>query len=252
MTLYRFDAGVDLGDLRQDARRAMEGWDWSHGAFGHVLSLAAPSDLHPSARYRYHNYPCTGLLSRLPHLRAVFDRFACDKVSFRLLRREPASAYAWHTDRWKGRGVVRFQIPIASGPEAFLVTTDYVHESQVKGGERRLSLERYDAFARDNAGHVERHYLEPGRLHYFDTTRVHTLVNPGQAERVTLSFDLVANDWLLERFPMIAGEIGGGLEPARPGPGAANLALQWTLSRVHPLRGTLRRWRARHATDTRS
>ncbi len=245
MMLYRFDAGVPLEGLRADAWRAMAGWDWSRGAFGHVLSLASAGDLHPSARYRYHNYPCTGLLSQLPHMRAMFDSLDCEKVSFRLLRREPASAYAWHTDRWKGPGVVRFQVPIISGPDAFLVTTTYTSEDQVRGAGRVLTAGTFDAFAAANAGHFARHHLEPGVLYYFNTTLVHTLVNPGDSQRVTLSFDLVANDWLRQRFAVVAGELGDDATVRPPVPGPAGRALDWSLSRLHPVRTGLRRWRQR-------
>ena len=244
MNLHRYDLPVSLDGLREDATRALEGWDWSRGAFGHALSLPATRDLHPYARHRYHNYPCTGLLERCPHLRAVFDALRCDKVSFRLLRREPASAYAWHTDRWKGPGVVRFQIPIVSDAEAFLVTTDYDHEDQVCGVGRVLTADTYARFADANAGHFARHYLEPGRLHYFDTTRVHTLVNPGPGERLTLSFDLVANSWLREQFPVIVAELGAGPTPVLPRPGPLEQGWAWALAQLHPLRTRARRWKS--------
>jgi len=246
VNLHRYDIGVPLAGLREDARRAADGWDWSRGAFGHALSLPARGDLHPSGRYRYHNHPCTGLLDRLPHLRGVFDGLECEKVSFRLLRREPSSAYAWHTDQWKGRGVVRFQIPIVSDADVFLVTTDYDHQRQVRGVGPVLTPETFDAFAAANAGHFERHSLEPGLLHYFDTTHVHTLVNPGPGERITLSFDLVANDWLRERFPPIVGELGGHAGGPES-PGRLTQAGAWAAAQFHPLRSWARRRRQTHA-----
>jgi len=246
--LHRYDVHVPLDGLREDARRAVERWDWNRGAFGHALSLPSSRDLHPYARHRYHNYPCTGILDRCPHLRAVFDALLCEKVSFRLLRREPASAYAWHTDRWKGPGVVRFQIPIVSDSEAFLVTTDYDHEDRVRGVGRVLTADTYETFAAANAGHFARHYLEPGLLHYFDTTRVHTLVNPGPGERLTLSFDLVANAWLRERFPAVAEELGQGPPAVLPRPGLLAQGSAWALAQLHPARTRARQWmRQRHA-----
>ncbi len=245
MTLHRYDVPVSLEGLREDAGLAVTGWDWNRGAFGHALSLPAKGDLHPYARHRYHNYPCTGILDRCPHLRAVFDALHCEKVSFRLLRREPASAYAWHTDRWKGPGVVRFQIPIVSDAEAFLVTTDYDHEDHVRGLGRVLTADTFELFAEANAGHFARHYLEPGLLHYFDTTRVHTLVNPGPGERLTLSFDLVANRWLREQFPAIAAELGEGPAATLPRPGPLGQSSAWALSQLHPLRTRVRHWARR-------
>ena len=251
MNLHRYDVGIPLDGLREDARRAMDGWDWTRGAFGHALSLPAAGDLHPYARHRYQNHPCTGLLDRCPHLRAVFDLLKCEKVSFRLLRREPASAYAWHTDRWKGAGVVRFQIPIVSDTDAFLVTTDYDHEDQVREVGRVLTADTFDTFAAANAGRFRRHFLEPGWLHYFDTTRVHTLVNPGPGERVTLSFDLVANQWLRDQFPAIEAELGSDGRATLPRPGRIALAQAWALAQLHPLRTRANRWRhQRRASQT--
>jgi hypothetical protein len=252
VTLSHYDLGIPLEGLREDARRAVAGWDWNRGAFGHALSLPASRDLHPYARHRYHNHPCAGLLGRCPHLRAVFEMLLCEKISFRLLRREPASAYAWHTDQWKGPGVVRFQIPIVSDADAFLVTTDYTHEDQVRGVGRVLSADTFATFAEANAGHFARHTLEPGLLHYFDTTRVHTLVNPGPGQRLTLSFDLVANDWLRARYPAIRAEVGEGPLAALPRPGSIDQAGAWALSQLHPLRTRIRRWRHRRHTGPAS
>lgn len=239
MQVYAFDVGVPLEALVRDAHAATRDWDWRRGAYGHALSLPLARDLHPSARYRYPNTPSTGRLDRCPALRAVFDSFQCEKVSFRLLRRPPHSAYGWHTDEWKGAGVVRFQIPIVSDAQSFLVTTDYRHVEEIRGDRHPLRPEAFDDFARANAGHVAKHALQPGRLHYFDTTFVHTLVNGGDGERLTLSFDLVANAWLRARFPAIAGELGGDMLAAPQDPGRWQLAGAWLLAQFHPLRTRL-------------
>src|SRR5205085_7106927 len=122
------------------------------------------------------------------------------------------------TDRWKGAGVVRFQVPILSDPAAFLVLTDYTSADQVVGSDI-LTPAGFESFAAANAGHFATHRFEPGRLHYFDTSVVHTLVNPAPVDRVTLSFDLVANDWVHARFPQIRDEIGDPPTPALPHPG---------------------------------
>lgn len=247
MNLHRYDLDVRLEALVADTRHAVERWDWSRGAYGHALSLPSYRQLHPYARYGYENFPCAGLLDECPVLRAIFDGLRCEKVSFRLLRREPGSAYGWHTDRWKGDGVVRFQIPVVSDQRAFLVTTDYDSVDQL-GDEssQRLSEGSFPAFADAHAGHVRKHHLETGRLHYFDTSRVHTLVNPGPGERITLSFDLVANDWLLARFPEVRDEIDGAARPL-PRPGRLGSALAFARSRFYPLRTAGRRWSQRRA-----
>jgi hypothetical protein len=247
MDLYRHDLDVPLEGLVAETQRATEGWDWSRGAFGHALSLPAYRQLHPFGRYSYQNFPCAGLLGDLPLFSGIFDQLDCEKVSFRLLRRGPSTAYDWHTDRWKGLGVVRFQIPIVSGETAFLVTTDYESKDQVRGVQSgRLSEESFDDFARANAGHFRRHHFEPGKLYYFDTTRVHTLVNPGPGERITLSIDLVANDWVLARFPEVRAEIGDGPIEPLPRPGPLRRGLSFTRSLLYPLRN-----RARHRLRSR-
>lgn len=87
--------------------------------------------------------------------------------------------------------------------------------------------------------------LEPGRLHYFDTTRVHTLVNPGPSQRITLSFDLVANAWLRERFPAILQELQGQSPGTVAAPSRPSLALAWGVSRLYPLRSRAGQWRRR-------
>jgi hypothetical protein len=138
--------------------------------------------------------------------------------------------------------VVRFQVPIVSDDAAFLVTTDFDSVDQVRGGgSGRLSADSFDDVARANAGHLRRHHLEPGRLCYFDTTHVHTLVNPGPGERLTLTVDLVVNDWVLDRFPQVRAEIGGAEVPSLPRPGRLRSGLAFARSRVYPLRNRARR-----------
>ena len=241
-----YDLGIPVEDLEREARRAVEGWDWRRGAWGHALSLPRHRDLHPYHRFSYQNFPCTGLLDELPLFRRIFDELECDKVSFRLLRRGPSSSYSWHTDKWKGPGVVRFQVPLLTTDEAYLVTTDYTSPDQVVGP-RFLTDEAFDDFARANEGHFAKHHLEPAKVQYFDTTRVHTLVNPGTGDRITLSFDLVANDWLLERFPAARAELGDGPIPEPPRPGPVSTAVAFARTRLYPLRNRLRSMREAHA-----
>jgi hypothetical protein len=243
MRLHAYDLGLPLDGLVDEARRASADWDWDRGAYGHALSLPDYRDLHPWGRYSYENFPCTARLDRFPLLRGLFDSFQCEKVSFRLLRRGPRTAYAWHADRAKGPGVVRVQVPIVSGPEAFLVTTDYVHAKLVRGSGPPLDEDGFARFAADNAGHFMRHALPPGRLYYFDTTRVHTLVNPGAGERLTLAIDLALNAWLRARFPETAEE-AGGCAAGPPRPGALSVAVAYACSRAFPLRNWARSRRA--------
>jgi hypothetical protein len=65
---------------------------------------------------------------------------------------------------------------------------------------------------------------------------VHTLVNAGPGERITLAFDVLANDWLLARFPEVRAEVGVGLgePPPRPGP-LRSVASAALTRRLHPV-----------------
>ena len=207
MNLHRYDLEVPLDGLVDDTRRAVEGWDWSRGAYGHALSLPAYRQLHPYARYGYENYPCAGLLEELP--RAASD-----------LRRPGVREGLLPAAAPRARLRVRLaHRPLEGRGSGSLPDPDRVRPAGVPGHHRLR--ERGSARGPVVAAAERRSpsqpsrtptpvtsagtRLEPGRLHYFDTTRVHTLVNPGPSERITLSFDLVANDWLLARFPAIRG-----------------------------------------------
>lgn len=236
MELHCYDLGLSLERLVADARTAAEGWDWDRGAFGQALSLPEAASIHPFRRHSFQNHPYAGALGRCGYFREIFDDLRCEKVSFRLLRLGPGSAYGWHHDRWKGPGVVRFQIPILTTPDDVLVVTDYERVDQVRPDPSiDVRGPGFAAFARVNEGHYRVHHLTPGKLHYFDTSRVHTLVNAHGNARITLSFDLHANDWLRARFPAIgpeAGEPGGEL----PRLDRWRLALARGAAGLHPLR----------------
>lgn len=246
MELYRYDVGYSLEALRADARRATRDWDWPRSAHGHVLSLPRARDIAPSGRYRYQNYPYADRLDDCPAFREIFDSFASPKVSFRLLRRAPGSSYALHHDRWKGPGGARFQVPIFTDPEARLVLTSFRDVEEIPLPIRRLlksgDFENAAAVAPDR---IRIHPLEPGILYHFDTTRVHTLFNPGENERIVLSFDLLVNDWLLENYPEIAAEVESAAPSARTW-SRTSLLREYGLSFLHPLRNSLQRWRGTH------
>jgi len=201
----------DADRLVRDLETATEGWDWARGAYGHALSLPGRTDLHAASREHYNNLPYADVLQRCAYFRWVFHSFACEKASFRLLRRPPRTCYGWHTDRDKGSDVIRFQIPIVTNPESWLVVTDFDTFEDIRGFEDRLSeADTYDAFSRFkdlNQGRYRLHALKPGTLYYFDTRRFHTLVNEGGETRYTLSIDVVANDWLVRTYPVVAAEL---------------------------------------------
>ena len=154
----------------------------------------------------------------------------------------PGSAYTWHTDSHKGQGIVRFQIPLLTDGSDFLLTTDYREVDEVQGTPVvPVDEESFERFSHANAGHFARHQLEAGRLHYFNTSRVHTLVNPGPSERITLSFDLAVNDWLLARFPEIRTEVGDGPAEPVPLPGPLRSTLSAAVTHLYPVRNLARR-----------
>src|SRR5262249_18635091 len=116
----------------------------------------------------------------------------------------PHSAYAFHDDKDRGGSIARFQIPINTSKDAFLLIADNgldierfdIDSSGFKGnqnGDLWFDMEQLRDACSDA---VELFYLEAGCVNYFDTDQVHTLINGSDEERVTLSFDLVMNDWL--------------------------------------------------------
>ena len=218
MKLHCQDMGYSVAELSRDAETASQGWDWAQGAYGHTLSLPSSQDLDPRGRNNSSNLPFSGALGRCPAFRAVLDGFECAKSSFRLLRRRGRTSYGWHHDRDKGPGVVRMQIPIVDEQGSELVVTDYDSFEQIRGGKRRIQdLDYFESFQRKNAGHFRIFRLQTGLLYYFNTNKLHDLLNRGTGDRLTLSIDLVVNDWVLDRFPATREELEGTL--ARPEPG---------------------------------
>jgi hypothetical protein len=243
MMLHSHRLDISLEHMKRDVGIATDGWDWARGAHGHALSLPARHEVHFYNRYKYTNYPYRDVLDRCSSFREVFDWFQCPKLAFRLLRRGSNSAYSWHADRRKGPGVVRMQIPIVSNDRVFVFITDYTSSDQVIGPKAELLDEAsVETLLSRNAGHMERHELEPGVLHYFNTSRVHTVVNHGDSHRITLAMDLLANDWLRERFPEVQAEAGDGSIPI-PRPGrAARLVEAATARLTHRPRVLARRF----------
>jgi hypothetical protein len=54
-------------------------------------------------------------------------------------------------------------------------------------------------FGRRFKGRYDSYQLEIGRMYHFDVTKIHTLFNEGDTDRVTLLIDLKINGWL-EKF----------------------------------------------------
>lgn len=209
MQLHAYDMGYSLERLRHDCEVASRDWDWSKGAYGHTLSLPSKDELHAIGQENSNNVPFSGFLDRCAYFRQIFDQLECDKTSFRLLRRTGGTSYGWHTDTDKGQGVVRFQVPVVSNDRSVLAVTDYDSADEIIGGKKRIHDADYFAAFKDlNRGHYELFELAPGTLYYFNTSKVHDLLNEGVSERITLSIDLVANEWVRENFPAVVGEVG--------------------------------------------
>jgi hypothetical protein len=108
MEVHCYDLDVDLDALVRDARRAVEGWDWNRGASDTRSRCPRPASFIPAGDTARRTTPASGS-SQYAALHEVFEALECEKASFRLLRREPGSAYAWHTDRGKGSASCAFK-----------------------------------------------------------------------------------------------------------------------------------------------
>jgi hypothetical protein len=226
----------DLARLAADAERAAAIQAFGRGAYGHAISLPAAEQLDERFRDHPNNHPFADVLGACPSLREVFEDLASPKASFRLLRRGPHSAYGLHDDKDKGVDVIRMQIPIVTNDLSFLVV------ARAEAAELDVFAETPDAFAPDEHGDIwfdmdklaavwgdrlALFRLEPGRIYFFDTDRVHTLINAGDAPRVTLAVDLVLDDWLrswMERE--LTEEV-----PACPNPRSPAIRWQWNALR---------------------
>jgi hypothetical protein len=235
MELHAYDHFA-VDQLIQDLNIATEGWDWSQGAHGHSLSLPAREDLHPLWQDHCINVPFSNRLGRCPYFQHIFNSFECDKVSFRLLRRPAGSSYTWHSDKDIGSSVVRFQIPIVTHPDSVLVVTDFDGEAEIAPHSqalferlrrrcrrtfsgtsegRAMNARRYEAeafddyarFKRFNRGRFREYVLDAGVLYYFNTNRIHNLMNHASEERITLVVDCFDNDWLRARYPAAVKEL---------------------------------------------
>lgn len=199
----------DLDTLRKEVSLVRSIQDFGGSRYSHAISLPRKQDIERKYRTHVNNVPFSATLGHCPFLLNIFKYFLTPKVSYRLLRRAPRSAYALHDDRDMGKRVVRFQIPVTTNRDAhlFLLKDDVsvgsvtraVTELQRKSdGNLSFSYQKlYQVFGDD----FELFYLEPGYLYYFDTDKLHTLINAGLDERITLSIDLVENDWLKTWMP---------------------------------------------------
>jgi quercetin dioxygenase-like cupin family protein len=114
----------------------------------------------------------TPFLAGCDYFRAVIAAFACEVRSVRLMRLTPGSIIKEHTDVDLGveDGTARIHIPVATNPDVeFLL----------------------------NRRRVE---MKAGQAWYLRLNDPHAVANRGNADRVHLVLDLVANDWLIGFF----------------------------------------------------
>jgi hypothetical protein len=202
--VVRGETLYDVSLMQAETAIARKNSPFEKGPYKNAISLPSAEQVYEPYRTHHNNVPFSGALDHCPYLKSIFDSFQTEKAAFRLLRRVAGSAYSFHDDKDRGRNIARFQIPINTSEYAFLL---------IARGE--LDLKRFDMDLsgfqgdqnrdiwfnmkqlRDACGDaVELFYLEAGCMNHFDTDHVHTLINAAQEERVTLSLDMVMNDWL--------------------------------------------------------
>jgi len=196
------DLEYDVATLAREVAVARAVQDFEHGAYGHSISLPAAEQLDQLGRKHHNNLPFADVLERCPYMAQILAGFEAPKMSFRLLRRAAHSAYALHDDKDKGAHIVRLQIPIVTNERSFLfLPTDdldlEVFQPFVRAANAETDLPfDLETLRRLCGSELRLFRLRPGRLYYFDTDRIHTLLNAGDQDRITLSIDLIRNDWL--------------------------------------------------------
>jgi len=202
--VLRTECSYDVARMTEESCVARSILDFDQGVYGNSISLARRDELAEPFQEHKNNNPFAGALDHCPYFRTLFDSLKAPKASFRLLRRGPHAAYSFHDDVDKGPQVIRFQIPIVTSRQAFLLLapddldiTDFDREHSGFAGDAEGDVWFDMQSLKDaGAGSLELFYLDPGFLYYFDTNNVHTLINAAETERITLSIDLVLNDWL--------------------------------------------------------
>ena len=185
------DYNVDK--LIQDKKFVEERFKYEDGMFGHCISLPSIYDLKEPYKSHHNNVPLRGVLDYTPYFKEIFDSFETEITSFRLMRRKADSSYGLHEDKDMGDGIKRFQIPIVTNSDCWLCVTHYDKISEGWTEENSYTMED---FGRRFKGRYDSYQLQPGVMHHFDTTKIHTLFNEGDTDRITLLIDTKVNDWL--------------------------------------------------------
>jgi hypothetical protein len=204
VSLLRSSQYFDVATLAADVAAARRILDFGTGTYEHSISLPAEGDINAEHRTHRNNNPYAGALGSCPLLAEIFNSFQAEKAGFRLLRRKAGTAYSLHDDNDVDDNLVRMQMPVLTNRSALLLV-------QKKGAElepiaRRVAELNHDdgkpimfdyaRLADDFGEWFDAFLLEPGYFHLIDQTRAHTLINAGDAERITLCIDMLRNDWL--------------------------------------------------------
>ena len=95
-----------------------------------------------------------------------------------------------------GKEIVRFQIPIVQPKNSWLCITDVDGIEEEWTDENTYSMLE---FGTRFENHYKCYHLPIGYMHHFDTSKIHTLFNDGDIDRVTLLIDVKLNSWV-EQF----------------------------------------------------
>ena len=93
-----------------------------------------------------------------------------------------------------GNDIKRFQIPIVTNNDSWLCVA---YDDEILEGWTEENSYIMEDFDRRFKGRYDSYQLEIGRMYHFDVTKIHTLFNDGDTDRITLLIDAKVNDWLL-------------------------------------------------------
>ena len=188
-TGWKIGPEYDLTRLKNDLFMAETYGKYEDGAHGHSISLPESGNDH------YNNQPYTGIIKKTPYFKEIYDSFKTEVTSFRLLRRKAGTSYGIHNDRDMGDDIVRFQIPILTNNHCWFAITDC--EMEEEWTEENSHTLR--GFNKKFKPRFKNFKMVAGHIHTFNVKLNHTMINDGNADRVTLSIDLKKNQWV-EKF----------------------------------------------------
>lgn len=187
-TGWKIGPEYDLIRLKNDLFMAETYGKYEDGAFGHAISLPESGNDH------YNNLPYTGIISKTPYFKEIYDSFKTEVTSFRLLRRKAGTSYGIHNDRDMGDDIVRFQIPIKTNESCWFGVTDCEMEEEYT---EENSHTLY-TFNKKFKPRFKNFRMAPAHIHTFNVRLNHSMFNEGDEDRVTLSIDCKKNKWLDE------------------------------------------------------